>query len=438
MWRTGAGELIHTVMIMDYSATGPFCLLTSGTAKLAVMHEPRPCYFGQWVLSTDDQHPPSQAHDQLSLLPDLLRADVSLKRSTERDLADAQEWVGRLDAVVARLPHRKELGEMALRLDARSSAELDNTVASAREALAAGLRGSLTPETNEELKRYQQIGFDGAAAMLAGRPWNLALLGRLSSAVTAPAGDGEIPWRKGTARLSAPNPRDAYPLGPPAESKMRALTGEWCRWMNKEQDWSVVGKATLGMLQFMALSPIAGSMAVARLVPAFELMRAGRLSLPVLPLSTWLWQQADEVSRIVSGVFDRGDIDTWMSFVASGIRTTCVRQVELISSLNKVCDTMLRRVWRKTAIIKLVEALIARPVINVIHIAEICDVSPKTATVLVKRLQETGLAKTLHSKTLESKADDNSHGKVIVATGIVRLLGLLQSHPSDRDLDAHT
>jgi hypothetical protein len=121
--------------------------------------------------------------------------------------------------------------------------------------------------------------------------------------------------------------------------------------------------------------------------------------------------------------------------VAEGVQISCARQVELIMRLDKVCGTMLRRVWRKTAIVKLVEALITHPVINVIEIADICGVSSGRATVLARQLQEHGLAKVLHPKTLEGQPDDNSHGKVIVATGIVRLLGLLQLHPSDRDLD---
>jgi hypothetical protein len=398
-------------------------------------NEPRPCFFGRWVHPVDEDLPKS-LRGRAALVPDLLGEDIVLRRATWRDLTDAQEWVGRLDAVAARLPHRKELGEMTQRLDGRSSAELDETVASAREALTTGLRGSITPDADENLKRHQQLYFQGATAMRAGRPWDEVLLGRLSAIATGSAFDGEMSWRQSSAWLGGPNLSDAYLIAAPPGSEMRELTGEWCRWMNTAGEWPAVAKSIVGQLQLMALAPVAASAAVARLVPAFELLRSGRLRVPVLSLSNWLSQRADEVPAMVRGVFDRGEIDAWMSFVAEGVQIACARQVELIMRLDKMCDTMLRRVWRKTAIVKLVEALITHPVINVIEIADICGVSSGRATVLARQLQEHGLAKVLHPKTLESQPDDNSHGKVIVATGIVRLLGLLQPHPSDRDLGA--
>lgn len=175
---------------------------------------------------------------------------------------------------------------------------------------------------------------------------------------------------------------------------MRESTREWCRWMNSEREWAAVPKVILGQLHFTALAPVPGSAALARLVPALELLRAGKLHVPALPLSSWLCQRADELPTAVRGVFDRGEIDAWMTFMATGIQTTCARQIELITRLDKVCDTtMLRKVWKKTAIVKLVEALISQPVINVIHIASICDVSSRRAKVLAKQLQEAGLAK---------------------------------------------
>jgi hypothetical protein len=133
------------------------------------MNEPRPCYFGRWVPAPDDRSLLSPLRRQLAVVPDLLRDDVVLRRSTERDVTDAQEWAGRLDAVAARLPYRKRLGEMAQRVDARCSVDLDDMLVSTREALTTGLRGSVTPDAADELKRCEQMGSQGASAMLVVR-----------------------------------------------------------------------------------------------------------------------------------------------------------------------------------------------------------------------------------------------------------------------------
>ena len=374
---------------------------------------------------------PPPLHRPRAFVPDLLRRDISPPRSTCRALADAQEAAGRLDAAIARLTLRDEFVRLTGKLEARHSADLDGVLTATNEALAGDLPGSVTPDVDERLHGYQNCGRQAVETIRTGRPWDDILLRRLSATLAGNPG-AEMPWREQAEWLGDRHQPDGLLLMPPGQ-ELRELTAQWCQWMNSESDLLRVAKIAVAMVQLILIHPVSGTGHIARLIPTLELMRAEILHEPVLPIAGWLWRHGRGYLEALRGVVHRGELDAWMLFVANAIRAACLGHLDLIARLEQVCDDMLSAVSRKTAIVTLVEALITRPIINLQEIAAICDVSSSHAPALARQLHKAGLATIMNPRTLEGQPEDSSHGKVVVATSIVRLLGVYQPDPSDRD-----
>lgn len=356
-------------------------------------------------------------------------SQLTLRLSTCRHLAEAQEALGRLDAASLRLPSRAGLVRLTRHRDARASAAMDGIFVSTRAALAADLPGSVTPEVDERLLPYLDVAEEATAAMRDHRPIDLALLGQLTSIMAGAPVSGVVPWRRQPGWLGGPDPRDAYLITTPPGATLRTRTNQWCDWIARDHEMPLVAKGALAHFQFTVLAPFIGSAHLARVYLTMEILRSGVLGDAVLPISAWLRRKHREYARHLRGVVDRGDLDAWMTFMATVIRLACEQQIHLITELERVHERMRRKFKRLDAMERLLDGLIGYPVINNAQIASLCDVSPGYAQTLARRLQNAGIAEVLDTKTFEYHPDDNSYGKVIFCPEIVRLLSVDQPLP---------
>lgn len=358
-----------------------------------------------------------------AFIPDPLRSEVVLRQDTYRIAADAQAALGRLDMGTRQVPNPSRWMLRALRDEARSSAAFDQVVTLPQEVYVAGLPGA--PAVDVRLDRYLRACTMAVDAARSGRPIDVALLARLSATVSGSPANGEEPWRAVPGWLGGPRPEDAYLVVAPPGAELRVATEQWCSWLEEQREMPLLVKITLAYFQFNLLSPFPGSPHLARIVITYELLRAGALGEPALPISTWMRRHHQVLPRLVRGVVDRQDFDALVTFLATGVRETCEEEIAKITAACDAYADLVARFSRKTAMMVLLEALVAAPAMDLQEIAVTCDITPTHAATLARQLENANIVQVLDSRTLEHQAGEGSYRKVIhLAPRIMRLFNL--------------
>jgi Fic family protein/DNA-binding MarR family transcriptional regulator len=367
-----------------------------------------------------------------AFLPDPLRSEVALRQETYRLAADAQEALGRLDMGIRRVPNLSRWVRHALRAEARSSAAFDGVVTLPQEVYVAGLPGA--PAVDARLDRYLRACTIAVDAARGGRPIDVALLGRLSAVVSGTSQDAE-PWRTVPGWVGGPRSEDAYLVAAPPGPELQVATEQWCSWVEEQREMPLLVKITLAYFQFSVLSPFPGAAHLARLVITYELLRSGALAEPALPISAWMRRHHQMLPKLVRGVVDRKDFDALVTFLATGVRETCEAEIARITTACETYAGLVAQFSRKTAMVHVLEALVADPAMDLQEIAETCDVTPTHAATLARQLEKAEIVQVLDSKTLEQRAKDNSYRKVIQLTPRIKQLLSLDLHPGTTGLD---
>ena len=345
-------------------------------------------------------------------------SEIVLRQKTWRDAAAAQEAMGRLDERVRHVPGADMWAQQVFRREIRASASLDDVLVTTREAY-------LVDETHSgghPLAGYLRAGVEVAGAARAGRPLTVELLGRISAVMHGPADDDIDRWRTGPAWLGGPRPQDAYLLVAPPGAEMWVAAEQWCSWTRTQDELPVVVKAVVAFVQFLLLSPFPGAGHLARLALLHELMVAGVLSAPVLPLSGWVYRQRERLPSLVRGVVERGGFDELVSFLATGIRSVCAEEEFRIDKARAVVSGMADRFARKTSMATLVEALGVTPAMTLRQVADTCGVSLSQAANLARRLQSEGVVESIDLDSLRYQSDDAAYRKVIFVPEVLHVL----------------
>lgn len=216
---------------------------------------------------------------------------------------------------------------------------------------------------------------------------------------------------------------------------LRRDTRAWSAWTAESLGMLVVEKVAAGYFYLATLAPFPRSSHLAREYISMELIRSGVLSEPILPISRWLRKTQDQHADVVLGMAVRQDMDALVRYIAGGVIDICDQQITLLARLNNACDEMMDRAVKKTAVVRLITALVTTPLLDMKKIASICEISDVYARRLARELQNAGIVEILDGVTLEPQTEGSVYGKVISASQIMRALGVLQPHSPTTDDD---
>lgn len=355
-----------------------------------------------------------------AFLPDPLPTEVELRQDSYRVAADAQEALGRLDMAARQAPNPARWVRHALRAEARAWAAFDGVVTLPQEAYVLSLPGG--PPVDVRLERYMRACTIAVENAKRGRPIDVALLTRVSMAVSGTSCE-EAMWRTGHGWLGGPRPADAFLGVTPPGPELLVATEQWCSWLEEQGEMPLLVKSALAFFQYCVLSPFPAATHMARFVLIYEALRVEALGEPALPISVWVRQHHRILPELIRGVVDRRDFDALVVFFATGVRETCEAMIARVEAARRAYTELADRVSRKTAVLRVIEALVADPAMNLQEIAEVAEVTATHAATLARQLETDGIVRILDSRTLEHHAEDNPYRKVIhLDPKIMRLL----------------
>jgi Fic family protein len=194
---------------------------------------------------------------------------------------------------------------------------------------------------------------------------------------------------------------------------------QWELWVNTAHAaMSPVVEVALGHYQFETLHPFNdGNGRIGRLLVVLQLMSGGVLTHPLLTVSPWLEARRTSYQDHLLNVSATGDFDPWVRFFAEALcaRADATTEViaELIAFQQELRDLVTRNRLKGTST-RLVDYLIAQPVITVPWVQRVYEVTFPAANNAVSRLVEAGV---LHEMT------GRAYGRVFGARRVLEIVG---------------
>jgi Fic family protein len=311
-------------------------------------------------------------------LPDHL----DLPGSVWMTVSEASAELGRIDAAASLIPNPHLVTRVATRREAIGTSALEGTYADLTELFAAEIiplgeqEAEIAPNVREVMS-YARAA-DAAYGWIAERPITLGMLSALQAGIVRGT-DGDGPEagaiRQSQVFIGAKHRRvaDARFIPPPPGDQLRALCERWVDWLTAPEPIAripLIARVAMAHYQFETLHPFTdGNGRLGRLVAVLQMMREGALRSPVLSMSPWLKDHADEYRDHLLAVSASGDWAPWIEFFARAVcaeaRSGHERIMRLLALREELGETVRSALPRARLAVEITDDLIAYPVLSV-------------------------------------------------------------------------
>jgi Fic family protein len=298
-------------------------------------------------------------------------------------VSHAAAELARLDAAASLVPNPTLLTRLATRREAIGTSALEGTYANLTDLLAAEV---LPPEEREvdvppnvrEVMNYARAA-DGAYAWIAeGRPITWTMLGSLQAElVRGTDSDGPEAGAIRTTQVfvGAKHRRvaEARFIPMPPGDALVAACGRWLDWLNAPEARScmlLITRVALAHYQFETLRPFTdGNGRIGRLIAVLQMLSENQLRAPVLSVSPWLKDRADQYRDHLLRLSSTGQYTPWVRFFAEAVAAESAAGHDRIMRLLALREDLGKRVRqdlpRGRLAVEIVDDLIAYPILSV-------------------------------------------------------------------------
>ncbi|TVR92469.1 MAG: Fic family protein [Trueperaceae bacterium] len=312
--------------------------------------------------------------------------------------------VGRLDGVSTLLPDKALFLYAFVRKEALVSSQIEGTQSSLSDLLLfeADEMPGVPLDDVQEVSSYVAALDHGVSRLRGGFPLSGPLIREVHD-VLLRSGRGKDrepgSFRRSQNWIGGSRPGNAHVVPPPHKDVAEAMA-QLETFLNARDDglpWLV--RAALAHVQFETIHPfLDGNGRVGRLLITLLLCDAGVLREPLLYLSLFLKRNRARYDELLDLVRAEGDWEAWLEFFANGVEEaaqgavdTAVRLSELFASDRTRIEGATGR--RAGSVLRVHEALKARPLRSITDIAATTGLSYPGAAAAVDALVELGIAR---------------------------------------------
>ncbi len=319
-------------------------------------------------------------------------------------LTEAASVVGELKAVSRLTPNiDRFIGLYAVR-EAVKSGRIEGTRTNVEEALQK--EDEIPDEKRDDWREIQNYiqALQESIAALNELPFSLRLI-RMAhqKLLQGVRGENKMPgeFRRTQNWIGGATLADAVFVPPPHTEVMRLMGDLESFLQNDRISTSPLVRAGIAHYQFETIHPfLDGNGRIGRLLVVLYLLDQKLLLHPTLYLSAFFEKHKPAYYDKLMRVRERHDMAGWLKFFLHGVRETAEAACNLISAvveLKKTCEEKIKTGGKRTANgLKLLDELFARPSVGVADVAEMLNVTHKTAGDLVEIFVDIGI---LHEKT---------------------------------------
>lgn len=276
-------------------------------------------------------------------------------------------------------------------LEAKASSEIENIVTTTDK-----LFEHLTPESNADPATKEALRYSSALLEAFGARNERPLNTRTAETICSRIRGVEVRVRSvpGTALRNGSDGPVVY-TPPVGESVLRELLANWERYLHSDDPIDPLIKMAVGHYQFEAIHPFTdGNGRTGRILNSLYLIERGLLTLPVLYLSRYILQNRNEYNRRLLQVTERGDWESWITFILVGVEETSRWTTDKIAAIRDLAEETRHHIKKSLPGIysyELANAIFELPYCRITNLTERGIAQRQTASRYLKSLVEIGV-----------------------------------------------
>jgi Fic family protein len=313
--------------------------------------------------------------------------------------------LGRLDSLSALLPGTELFIYAYVRKEAVLSSLIEGTQSSLSDLLLFELDEvpGVPLDDVTEVSQYVAALHHGLVRLREGFPLSNRLVREMHAVLLANGrGSGKEPgeFRRSQNWIGGTRPGDAHFVPPPHQLVPECMA-QLERFLHHTADGlPVLLRAGLAHVQFETIHPfLDGNGRIGRLLITFLLCHSGTLREPLLYLSLYFKQHRDTYYRLLDRTRAEGDWEAWLGFFLDGVRQTAEGAVATAQRLTALFRDDAERIVpagrRAGSMLRVHEALKARPVTSLAEVVRGTGLTPPTAGSAMEGLVALGIAREL-------------------------------------------
>lgn len=339
---------------------------------------------------------PGNAHAFTYYLPEPIPRELVLSPRVIAALSEADAALGHLHGLGMLITDPSQLIGPYLRREALASSRIEGTQASLSEILQAELDERRPNDDVLEVQRYLQAT-DLAYELIDTLPLTQRLILQVHERLlTDVRGEERRPgefratpvWIGGAGATP-----DTATFVPPLPEHLPALLADWERFVNEDGlVFPALIQAALMHYQFETIHPfLNGNGRMGRLLINLQLMLRGRLTHPLLYLSTYFETHRAEYYAGLQGVRETGDIEPWLILFLTAVREQAGDAVERARRLVHVRESYLEEaIQARSSLPRLVAMIVENPFVTVSAVQHRLDLTNQGARNLIRSASDRG------------------------------------------------
>ncbi|HEZ6442355.1 protein adenylyltransferase Fic [Neisseria meningitidis] len=333
---------------------------------------------------------PNIPYNDLPPLPP--KQDIESKTILKRCIA-ARASLARLKQAAELIPNQAMLINTLPVMEARASSEIENIVTTT-DKLFQSLQMDTErqdPATKEALQ-YRTALFAGYES-LTSRPLCTQTAIMVCNAIKHPY---EMAIRKtGGTALKGGNSGNVVYTPPEGEETIRGKLANWERFIHESGDLDPLIIMAAAHYQFEAIHPFTdGNGRTGRILNSLLLIEKGLLDLPILYLSRYIIENRADYYRLLLGVTERQDWESWIIYILDGVADTSDWTVSKIDAIRRLFEQTRQHIRTHAQGIythELVNLLFEQPYTRIANLEAAGIAKRQTASKYLKELSDIGV-----------------------------------------------
>ncbi|MBW3888626.1 Fic family protein [Neisseria meningitidis] len=333
---------------------------------------------------------PNIPYNDLPPLPP--KQDIESKTILKRCIT-ARASLARLKQAAELIPNQAMLINTLPVMEARASSEIENIVTTT-DKLFQSLQMDTErqdPATKEALQ-YRTALFSGYES-LASRPLCTQTAIMVCNAIKHPY---EMAIRKtGGTALKGGNSGNVVYTPPEGEETIRGKLANWERFIHESGDLDPLIIMAAAHYQFEAIHPFTdGNGRTGRILNSLLLIEKGLLDLPILYLSRYIIENRADYYRLLLGVTERQDWESWIIYILDGVADTADWTVSKIDAIRRLFEQTRQHIRTHAQGIythELVNLLFEQPYTRIANLEAAGIAKRQTASKYLKELSDIGV-----------------------------------------------
>ncbi len=179
---------------------------------------------------------------------------------------------------------------------------------------------------------------------------------------------------------------------PPPEPEMHACLKHWEVFLNQRGTMPELVQCALAHEHFEAIHPfLDGNGRIGRLLITLFLIERGRLSKPLLYLSSYIEQSKSTYYESLQRIRTHGDWPAWLRYFLTAVRETARNAIEQSQSILKLRDDFRKKLAKQHRALTLLDELFINPYTTVARASERLGVTAPTARKTIAILEKAGM-----------------------------------------------